>query len=55
MLFNWIPLITIITRMPVQTLNREDDSWGSLWIYLVATLLGGAVAALIYRFVNQDR
>ena len=26
-----------------------------IWIYLVATLLGGAVAALVYRFVNQDR
>ncbi len=31
------------------------SAWGNLWIYLVATLLGGAAAALIYRFVNQDR
>jgi aquaporin Z len=31
------------------------SAWGSLWIYLVATLLGGAAAALVYRFVNEDR
>jgi aquaporin Z len=30
-------------------------AWGSLWIYLVACLAGGAVAALTYRVVNgQD-
>lgn len=27
-------------------------SWGSLWIYLVANLAGGAVAALTYKAVN---
>jgi aquaporin Z len=27
-------------------------SWGSIWIYLVANLAGGAVAALAYKAVN---
>lgn len=27
-------------------------SWGSIWIYLVANLAGGAVAALAYKTVN---
>ncbi len=31
------------------------SAWGNLWIYLVATLLGGAGAALVYNAVNQDR
>ena len=26
--------------------------WGSLWVYLVANLLGGAVAALVFRSLN---
>lgn len=29
-------------------------SWGSLWIYLVANLAGGAVAALAYKTVNGN-
>ena len=31
------------------------SAWGNIWIYLVATLLGGAAAALVYKVVNQDR
>jgi hypothetical protein len=27
-------------------------SWGDIWIYLFATLLGGAVAALAFLYVN---
>jgi aquaporin Z len=27
-------------------------AWGSLWIFLVANLAGGAVAALAYKAVN---
>ena len=27
-------------------------SWGDIWIYLLATLLGGAVAALAFLYVN---
>ena len=30
------------------------SAWGSIWIFLVATLLGGTLAALVYRFVNED-
>lgn len=29
-------------------------SWGSIWIYLVANLAGGAVAALTYKIVNGN-
>ena len=29
-------------------------SWGSIWIYLVANLAGGAAAALAYRTVNGN-
>ncbi len=29
------------------------SGWGNLWIYLVATLLGGAAAALLYQYVNR--
>jgi aquaporin Z len=28
--------------------------WGSLWIYLVANLLGGTVAGLVFRSLNPD-
>lgn len=31
------------------------SAWGNIWIYLVATLLGGAAAALAYKAVNQNR
>lgn len=27
-------------------------SWSNIWIYLVANLLGGAVAALVFRYLN---
>jgi aquaporin Z len=27
-------------------------NWGDIWIYLFATLLGGAVAALAFLYVN---
>jgi aquaporin Z len=29
-------------------------SWSSLWIYFVANFAGGAVAALVFRFLNPD-
>ncbi len=29
-------------------------AWGSIWIYLVANLAGGAVAALTYKIVNGN-
>jgi aquaporin Z len=29
-------------------------SWGSIWIFLVANLLGGAVAAIAFRYLNPD-
>jgi aquaporin Z len=29
-------------------------SWGMLWVYLVATLLGGAGAAYAFRYLNPD-
>jgi aquaporin Z len=28
--------------------------WGNLWIYLVATLLGGAAAGYAFRYLNPD-
>jgi aquaporin Z len=28
--------------------------WSSIWIYLVANFLGGAVAALVFKFVNPE-
>ena len=28
------------------------SAWSSIWIFLVADFLGGAVAALIFKFVN---
>ena len=28
------------------------SSWNNIWMYLVADLAGGAVAALIFQFVN---
>ena len=31
------------------------SAWGNPRIYLVPTLVGGAVAAVVYRYVNQDR
>lgn len=27
-------------------------SWSAIWIYLVANLLGGAVAAFVFRFCS---
>ncbi len=30
------------------------SAWTNLWIFLVANLLGGALAAAIYRFVNPE-
>ena len=36
-----------ITLMGLQT-------WGNLWIFLVGSLAGGAVAALTYKMVNGD-
>jgi aquaporin Z len=29
--------------------------WGAIWIYLVANLLGGAVAAIAYRALHADQ
>jgi aquaporin Z len=29
-------------------------SWTAIWIYLLATLLGGVAAAYAYRFINTD-
>ncbi|HEU5117083.1 MAG TPA: aquaporin [Isosphaeraceae bacterium] len=29
-------------------------SWANLWIYLVGNFAGGAVAALVFRFLNPD-
>jgi aquaporin Z len=29
-------------------------SWGVLWIYLVATLIGGALAGVAFRYLNPD-
>jgi glycerol uptake facilitator-like aquaporin len=30
------------------------STWEHIWIFLTANLVGGAVAALTYRFVNPD-
>jgi aquaporin Z len=30
------------------------SNWGNLWIYLVGGFGGAAIAALAYRFINQD-
>lgn len=29
-------------------------SWANIWIYLIANLLGGALAAVVFRFLNPD-
>jgi len=29
-------------------------AWSNIWLYLTANLLGGAVAAIVFRFVNPD-
>jgi aquaporin Z len=29
------------------------SSWNNIWMYLVADLVGGAVAAVIFQLVNQ--
>jgi len=29
-------------------------SWGMLWVYLVATLFGGAAAGYVFRYLNPD-
>jgi aquaporin Z len=29
-------------------------TWSMLWIYLVATLLGGAIAGYVFRYLNPD-
>jgi aquaporin Z len=34
---------------------RGGGSWGSLWIYVVAPLAGGALAAGVYRFQEAGR
>jgi glycerol uptake facilitator-like aquaporin len=28
------------------------SAWSSIWLFLVADFLGGAVAAVIFKFVN---
>ncbi len=30
------------------------SSWPDIWIYLVAQFLGGAVAAVTFRYLNPD-
>ena len=32
----------------------QIGNWGNLWIYLVGSFGGAAVAALAYRFINRD-
>ena len=29
-------------------------SWANIWIYLIANLLGGSAAAIVFRFINPD-
>lgn len=31
-----------------------DGSWQHLWLYLVGPFIGGALAAIVYRFQHQD-
>lgn len=30
------------------------SAWSNIWIYLVGTLVGGSLAALVYKVVNQE-
>ena len=30
------------------------SNWANLWIYIVGTLIGGALAAVVYRFLNKE-
>jgi glycerol uptake facilitator-like aquaporin len=31
------------------------SAWSTLWIYLVANFLGGAVAALVFNWLNEEK
>jgi aquaporin Z len=33
--------------------NKESHGFGNLWIYFVGPLLGGFIAAFVYRYQNE--
>lgn len=33
---------------------QKSFCWPQLWIYLVGTLAGGALAAIVFKFINED-
>lgn len=38
----------------IATCIVQFNAWNNLWIYLVGNLIGGALAALVFKYVGQD-